>query len=68
LEVEFPENQVRIDFDSFVLEVRFGSTWVRLNELGSGANWCIRCVDPTWLDRSPASRLPGWESQTYEVS
>jgi hypothetical protein len=28
----------------------------------------IRCVDPTWLDRSPASRLPGWESQTYEVS
>jgi hypothetical protein len=39
LEVEFPENQVRIDFDSFVLEVRFDSTWVGLNELGSGANW-----------------------------
>jgi len=39
LGVEFPDNPVRINFDSFVLEVQFASNWVRLDELGSGANW-----------------------------
>lgn len=39
LDVEFPDNAARINFDSFVLEINFGGSWVRLNEIGSGANW-----------------------------
>ncbi|TBR23349.1 DUF3732 domain-containing protein, partial [bacterium] len=39
LEVEFPQHQMRINFESLLVQVQFGSQWVRLQELGSGANW-----------------------------
>ncbi len=39
LDVEFPGLPVRIDFSSFAIELKFGANWVRLNEIGSGANW-----------------------------
>lgn len=39
LDVEFPESPARINLKSLALEVRLGSEWVRLEELGSGANW-----------------------------
>jgi hypothetical protein len=38
LDVEFPKHAVRLDFESFVIKIKF-EQWVRLQELGSGANW-----------------------------
>lgn len=39
LDVEFPDHPMRINFDSFSIEVKFGQNWLKLQELGSGANW-----------------------------
>ncbi len=39
LDVEFPGQRVRLDLSRFVYEIQFGSQWVGLNEIGSGANW-----------------------------
>ena len=39
LQVEFPNSPVRIDFVDFAIEIEFDRQWVRLAELGSGANW-----------------------------
>lgn len=39
LGVEFQQNPMRINFESFLIQIKFGSQWVRLQELGSGANW-----------------------------
>jgi hypothetical protein len=39
LDVEFPGKPARINFDSFSIEIQFDKNWVRLNEIGSGANW-----------------------------
>lgn len=39
LDVEFPNNSARLNLGDLAYEIRFDEQWVRLSELGSGANW-----------------------------